>query len=71
MFHAIAIQELQKVAPVPIVISWVDAILAKLGDVTSCVASAMHDHLTNDLPEALRKRREEDNLRAAAQLPGS
>ncbi|OAX44755.1 hypothetical protein K503DRAFT_3167 [Rhizopogon vinicolor AM-OR11-026] len=70
LFHAIAIQELGAVAPVPIVISWVDAILAKLGDVASRVASAMHDRYYNDdIPEALRKRREEDNLRAAAQLP--
>lgn len=65
-------QELKSAVAVHIVISWVDAILAKLGDVTSCVASAMHDRYFNDdLSEALRKRREEDNLRAAAQLPGS
>ncbi|KAG2149856.1 hypothetical protein BD769DRAFT_1381585 [Suillus cothurnatus] len=70
LFHALAVQELKKVAVVPIIISWVDAVLAKLGDVVSCVASAMHDrYLDEELPEALRKRREEDNLRAAAQLP--
>ncbi|OJA10801.1 hypothetical protein AZE42_00303 [Rhizopogon vesiculosus] len=72
LFHAIAIQELGTVAPVPIVVSWVDAILARLGDVASRVACAMHDGYPNDdIPEALRKRREEDNLRAAAQLPGA
>jgi len=72
LFHALAVQELKKVAVVPIIISWVDAVLAKLGDVVSCVASAMHDrYLDEELPEALRKRREEDNLRAAAQLPGT
>jgi|SRR6267154_632319 len=72
LFHAIAVQELKSISAVPIVISWVDAVLAKLGDVASCVASAMHDrYLNDDLPEALRKRREEDNLRAASQLPGS
>jgi len=70
LFHAIAIQELRSVTAVPTVISWVDVILAKLGDVTSCVASAMHDRY-DGLSDALRKRREEDNIRAAAQLPGS
>ncbi|KAG2368290.1 hypothetical protein BDR07DRAFT_1372319 [Suillus spraguei] len=70
LFHALAVQELKKVTVIPIIISWVDAVLAKLGDVVSCVASAMHDRCFDDeLPEALRKRREEDNLRAAAQLP--
>ncbi|KAG2077159.1 hypothetical protein BDR04DRAFT_650516 [Suillus decipiens] len=70
LFHALAVQELKKVTVVPIIISWVDGILAKLGDVVSCVASAMHDrYFEDELPEALRKRREEDNLRAAAQLP--
>ncbi|KAG2121069.1 uncharacterized protein F5147DRAFT_664191 [Suillus discolor] len=70
LFHALAVQELNKVAVVPIIISWVDAVLARLGEVVSCVASAMHDRYFDDkLPEALRKRREEDNLRAAAQLP--
>ncbi|KAG1801472.1 uncharacterized protein HD556DRAFT_880710 [Suillus plorans] len=70
LFHALAVQELNKVAVVPIIISWVDAVLARLGDVVSFVASAMHDRYFDDkLPEALRKRREEDNLRAAAQLP--
>lgn len=49
-----------------------DAVLARLGDVVSCVASSMHDRqFEDDLPEGLKKRREEDNLRAAAQLPGS
>lgn len=72
LFHALAVQELKKVAVVPIIISWVDAVLAKLGDVVACVASSMHDRQFEDaLPEGLRKRREEDNLRAAAQLPGS
>ncbi|KAG1867910.1 hypothetical protein DFJ58DRAFT_742852 [Suillus subalutaceus] len=70
LFHALAVQELTKVAVIPIIISWVDAVLARLGDVVSCVASAMHDRYFDDeLPEALKKRREEDNLRAAAQLP--
>ncbi|KAG2159577.1 uncharacterized protein EDB93DRAFT_1073996 [Suillus bovinus] len=70
LFHALAVQELNKVAVIPIIISWVDAVLARLGDVALCVASAMHDRYFDDeLPEALRKRREEDNLRAAAQLP--
>ncbi|KAG1755140.1 uncharacterized protein EDB91DRAFT_275391 [Suillus paluster] len=70
LFHALAVQELQTVSVVPIVISWVDAVIAKLGDIVSCVASATYDRcLDNDLPQALRKRREEDNLRAAAQLP--
>ncbi|KAG0709008.1 hypothetical protein DFH29DRAFT_870594 [Suillus ampliporus] len=46
------VQELKTIAVVPIVISWVDAVLAKLGDVVSCVASAIHDRdLDNDLPE--------------------
>ncbi|KAG2129907.1 hypothetical protein DEU56DRAFT_757968 [Suillus clintonianus] len=50
----------------------IHAVLAKLGDVVSRVASAMHDRYFDDgLPEALKKRREEDNLRAAAQLPGN
>ncbi|KAG1783804.1 hypothetical protein EV702DRAFT_957277 [Suillus placidus] len=70
LFHALAVQELKKVTVIPIIISWVDAVLARLGDVVSCVASAMHDRYFDDeLPEALRKRRKEDNLRAAAQLP--
>lgn len=70
LFHALAVQELKKVAAVPIIISWVDAVLARLGDVVSCVASSMHDrHFEDELPEALKKRREEDNLRAATQLP--
>ncbi|KAG2350516.1 hypothetical protein BDR05DRAFT_27310 [Suillus weaverae] len=70
LFHALAVQELKKVTVIPIIISWVDAVLARLGDVVSCVASARHDrYLDDELPEALRKRREEDNLRAAAQLP--
>lgn len=72
LFHALAVQELNKAAVVPIIISWVDAVLARLGEVVSFVASAMHDRYFDDkLPEALRKRRDEDNLRAAAQLPGS
>ncbi|KAG1757425.1 hypothetical protein EDB19DRAFT_1900951 [Suillus lakei] len=70
LFHTLAVQELKSIAVVPIIISWVDAVLAKLGDVVSRVASAMYDRYFDDnLPEALRKRREEDNLRAAAQLP--
>ncbi|KAG1833955.1 hypothetical protein EV424DRAFT_858051 [Suillus variegatus] len=70
LFHALAVQELNKAAVVPIIISWVDAVLARLGEVVSFVASAMHDRYFDDkLPEALRKRRDEDNLRAAAQLP--
>ncbi|KAG2044695.1 hypothetical protein BDR03DRAFT_995102 [Suillus americanus] len=70
LFHALAVQELKKVAVIPIVISWVDAVLARIGDVASCVASAVHDRYFDDeLPEVLKKRREEDNLRAAAQLP--
>ncbi|KAG1889647.1 uncharacterized protein F5891DRAFT_965376, partial [Suillus fuscotomentosus] len=70
LFHALAVQELNKVVVIPIIISWVDAVLARLGEVVSFVASAMNDRYFDDkLPEALRKRREEDNLRAAAQLP--
>ncbi|KAG1826091.1 uncharacterized protein BJ212DRAFT_1475431 [Suillus subaureus] len=66
----LAVQELKKVVVVPIIISWVDAVLARISDVVSCVASAMHDRYFDDeLPEILRKRREEDNLRAATQLP--
>ncbi|KAG1848244.1 hypothetical protein F4604DRAFT_1935487 [Suillus subluteus] len=70
LFHPLAVQELIKVAVIPIIISWVDAVLARLGDVVSCVASAMHDRYFDDeLPEPLKERREEDNPRAAAQLP--
>lgn len=48
-----------------------DVVLAKLGDVAAFVAAGLEgDHPDQSLPESLKAQREEDNLRAAIQLPG-
>lgn len=45
--------------------------MAKLGDVVAFIAAGLDgDHPDRSLPKSLKIQREEDNLRAAMQLPG-
>lgn len=71
LFRAIAARDFKlNFAPLAIV-CWVDIVLAKLGDVAALVAAGLDkDHPDQSLPESLKVQREEDNLRAAIQLPG-
>lgn len=50
------------------IITWVDVILAKLGDVAMAVAVGFSLPAVS-LPEGIRQHIQEDILRAAAQLP--
>lgn len=48
-----------------------DVVLARLGDVAAFIAAGLDgDHPDQSLPESLKAQRDEDNLRAAIQLPG-
>lgn len=50
------------------IVSWVDVLLARLGDFILTVASGLCGSLVN--PGYLRTQREGDGIRAATQLPG-
>jgi hypothetical protein len=71
LFRVIATRDF-KLSPAPLaVVCWVDVVLAKLGDVAAFIAAGLDgDHPDQSLPESLKAQREEDNLRAAIQLPG-
>ena len=70
IFHGLASQGVNT-TNVFTVISWVDIILARLGDAIVYIGSGCHeDSLLQSMPQALRRQRDEDNLYAAAQLPG-
>ncbi|KAF9229455.1 hypothetical protein BS17DRAFT_22168 [Gyrodon lividus] len=72
LFHIIAVRDLRPGSAPPAIICWVDLILAKFGDVSAFVAAGFHkDHPDQMLPDVLKVQRQEDNLRAAIQLPGN
>ncbi|KIJ68301.1 hypothetical protein HYDPIDRAFT_24595 [Hydnomerulius pinastri MD-312] len=72
LFHIIAIGDLRPGSAVPAIVCWVDVILAKLGDVSTLVATGFHRNSPDQtLPDVLQAQRQEDNLRAAMQLPDS
>ncbi|KAF9456257.1 hypothetical protein BDZ94DRAFT_1276108 [Collybia nuda] len=51
------------------IISWVDIVLAKLGDFILIVASGLRHQFCNTTPAYLQTQREEDSISAATQLP--
>ncbi|KAF9240909.1 hypothetical protein BU15DRAFT_73766 [Melanogaster broomeanus] len=70
LFHMLAVKDLSPGSAPPAVVCWVDVVLAKLGDVSAVVAAGFHkNHPDQMLPDVLRAQRQEDNLRAAIQLP--
>jgi hypothetical protein len=73
-FHAIAARALSPGATISTVVCWVDAVLAHLGEAAMKVAHARirrQDHSEHHHGlENLRRQSEDNNLRAAAQLPG-
>ena len=71
LFRVIAARDFPPGTAPSAVVCWVDLLLAKLGDVVAFIAAGLDvDHPDRSLPESLRAQREEDNLRAAIQLPG-
>ena len=71
VFRVIAARDFNLSSAPLATICWVDLVLAKLGDVAAFIAAGLDgDHPDRSLPESLRAQREEDNLRAAIQLPG-
>ncbi|KAH0838421.1 hypothetical protein J3R83DRAFT_6728 [Lanmaoa asiatica] len=70
LFRVIATRDL-KLGSAPLaIVCWVDVVLAKLGDVAAFIAGGLdRNHPNQSLPESLKAQREEDNLRAAIQLP--
>jgi hypothetical protein len=57
-------------APSSTVVCWLDVVLAKLGLLVSNVAGGFSPSLQAPFVEYMRLHREEDAVRAAAQLPG-
>lgn len=71
LFRVIATRDFKLNSTPLAIVCWVDVILAKLGDVVACIAAGLDgDHPGHSLPGSLKAQREEDNLRAAIQLPG-
>lgn len=72
VFHSIALRHTAKGSSF-IAVCWVDILLAKLAEAVVVVAGAhmTAEYAQNDLPLTIRRQREEDNVRAAAQLPGT
>lgn len=72
LFRVIATRDFKPNSAPLAIVCWVDVVLARLGDVAACIAAGLDvDHPDQLLPESLKARREEDNLRAAIQLPGT
>jgi len=72
IFHGIASRALSPGMTSAAVVSWVDVILAKLGETIVVVAAGFHaEGLPRSMPPMLHHQREEDSLWAASQLPGS
>ncbi|KAH7931143.1 hypothetical protein BV22DRAFT_1124521 [Leucogyrophana mollusca] len=70
LFHVIAAQGLIPGVAIPTVICWVDVILAKVGDVAAFVAGGLRvDDCQRNSTQVLKLQREDNQLRAAAQLP--
>ncbi|KIJ21622.1 hypothetical protein PAXINDRAFT_95165 [Paxillus involutus ATCC 200175] len=70
LFHIIAARDLRPGSAPPAIVCWVDVVLARLGDVSAFVAAGFHEnHPDQTLPDVLKVQRQEDNLRAAIQLP--
>jgi hypothetical protein len=70
IFHDMAARALLPGTTASTTISWVDVILAKLGDAVVAIASGFE--VTSAEPpisKILKQQRDEDSLRAAAQLP--
>ncbi|KAG9314489.1 hypothetical protein JVU11DRAFT_5286 [Chiua virens] len=67
LFRVIATRDFKPNSTPLAVICWVDVVLAKLGDVVAFIAAGLDSD--QSLPESLKGQREEDNLRAAIQLP--
>jgi hypothetical protein len=54
------------------IVSWVDIVLARLGEAIMVTATGFHDmSLPASMPAILRRQRDEDALWAASQLPGT
>ncbi|KAF8559216.1 hypothetical protein OG21DRAFT_712038 [Imleria badia] len=70
LFRVLAARDFKLTSAPLAIVCWVDIVLAKLGDVAALVAAGLDgDHPDQSLPESLKAQREEDNLRAAIQLP--
>jgi hypothetical protein len=72
VFHSIAAQAVPPGTAASTVICWVDVILATLSEATIKVARGLghcQDNNQNSISEILRKQSEDNNMRAAAQLP--
>lgn len=66
IFHRIAHDATAPDTVSAIVVCWVDDLLARIGDAVATVAGSS---VEDSLPENLQKQRDDDGLRAAAQLP--
>ena len=53
-----------------VVVTWIDIVLAKLGLLATPLAVNLAAYDPENEPEWIRLRREDDNIRAATQLPG-
>lgn len=72
LFRAIAARNLKPNFAVPTIVCWADIILAKLGDLSTFLATDFHAFPpSSPLPDILLVRQQEDNTRAAVQLPGN
>ncbi|KIK95375.1 hypothetical protein PAXRUDRAFT_37688, partial [Paxillus rubicundulus Ve08.2h10] len=70
LFHTIAARDFGPGSVPPAIVCWVDVVLARLGDLSAFVAAGFHEnHPDQTLPDVLKVQRQEDNLRAAIQLP--
>jgi hypothetical protein len=71
VFHGLASQALLHDTTLSAVVSWVDVILANLGEAIAVVATDFHaESLPPSMPRVLDVQRAEDGLWAASQLPG-
>lgn len=71
LFHVIAARDFRPSSAPLAIVCWADVVLAKLGDVVVVIAAGLdEEHPDHSLPGSLKAQREEDNLRAAIQLPG-
>ena len=72
VFHSIAAQALLPGTAASAVVCWVDVILASLSEAVikvGCGRRLPHNDSQNSFSESLKKQSEDNNLRAAAQLP--
>jgi hypothetical protein len=71
IFLGIASRALNRGAGSSTVVSWVDVVLAKLGDAVMVSSTGFHrECLLASIPQTLKRKRDEDGLWAASQLPG-